>query len=153
MTLVHVAPLVGFALFLLFAAILAFTGLIGRRFVEAALILAAIAFMISRMAAHWRLRSAQKTSSAAMFQWRQAGEATVQVDDIGVHLVSPAGSRQLAFADCGDIEYAGQILYLWPRLGEPICIPGTAFPDEKGIEEFLAYARARMPRVKRAASS
>jgi hypothetical protein len=151
MTLAHVAPLVGFALFLAFATILAFTGLIGRRWVEAALILAAIAFMISRMAAHWRLHRAQKASGVAIGQWRQAGEAKVRVDDAGVYLDSAAGSRQLAFADCSDVEYAGQILYLWPRRGEPICIPGTAFPDEKGAEEFLAYARARLPRLKRTA--
>jgi hypothetical protein len=152
MTVAHVAPLVGFAAFLAFAAILAFTGLIGRRLVEAALILAAIAFMISRMVAHWRMHRAQKTSSAAIGRWRQAGEAMVRVDDAGVYLDNAAGSRRLAFADCGEVEYAGQILYLWPRLGEPICIPETAFAAEDGAQEFLAYARARIARVKSAAS-
>ncbi len=44
----YVAPLVVFVLLLLFVAILAFSGLVGRRMAEAALLLGAIAFLATR---------------------------------------------------------------------------------------------------------
>ena len=62
------------SLLIVFIAILTLTGLLGRRLGEAALILAAIAFMASRMIAHWRLRGAQKNSLANAAALHEAGE-------------------------------------------------------------------------------
>jgi hypothetical protein len=137
----HVAPLVAFALFLAFVAILTFTGLLGRRFGEAALLLAAIVFMASRMVAHWRLRGAQKTSLAAAASLHEAGETIVRVDASGLRFENAAGSRRLAFADCDEAENAGGIVYLWPRKGEPAFIPAHAFASEAAAQEFLDWVR------------
>jgi hypothetical protein len=142
LSLTHVAPLVGFVLFVAFVAILAMTGLLGRRLGEAALILGALAFMVFRMAAHWRLRGAQKNSLAAIAASGQVGQATARLDDSGLHVESAAASRHLAFADCDEAEDAGGIIYLWPRSGEPVFIPARAFPSEQAAHEFVAFARA-----------
>jgi hypothetical protein len=143
----HVAPLVAFALFVAFVAILTLTGLIGRRFGEGALILAAIAFMAARMTAHWRLRGAQKNSLATMNALQKAGPVVVRLDDLGLCLETPAGSRQFSFADCGDVEHAGGMIYLWPRKGEPAFVPTRAFADEQAVQEFLGLVRAGMKRA------
>ena len=55
----HLAPLTAFALIIVFASALALTGLISRRAGEATLILAGAAFMIQRLATHWRIRRAR----------------------------------------------------------------------------------------------
>jgi hypothetical protein len=143
----HVAPLVAFALFLAFIAILTFTGLLGRRLGEAALLLAAIVFMASRMVAHWRLRGAQKNSLAAAAALHEAGETIVRVDASGLCFDNAAGSRRLAFADCDEAEGAGGIVYLWPRRGEPAFIPAQAFANEAAAQEFLDWVRAKIRRV------
>ena len=147
LSLRHVAPLVGFMLFVAFVAILASTGLLGRRLGEAALIVGAIAFMASRMAAHWRLRGARRSSLAAMAALQEVGQAMVRLDDSGLHVESAAGSRHLAFADCDEAEDAGGIIYLWPRDGEPAFIPARAFPSEQAAREFLALVRAGVARA------
>lgn len=147
LSLTHVAPLVGFVLFITFVAILATTGLLGRRLGEAALIIGALAFMAFRMAAHWRLRGARKSSLAAMAALREVGEATAQLDNSGLHVENAAGSRHLAFADCDEAEEAGGIIYLWPLDGDPAFIPARAFPDEYAAREFLAFARAGVARA------
>lgn len=147
LSLTHVAPLVGFVLFVAFVAILAFTGLLGRRLGEAALIGSAIAFMASRMSAHWRLRGARKNSLAAMIALQKAGRAMVRLDDSGLHVETAAGSRHLAFADCDEAEDAGGMIYLWPREGEAAFIPARAFPSEQAAREFLALARAGVARA------
>jgi len=144
LSLRHVAPLVGFVLFVTFVAILVSTGLLGRRLGEAALIVGAIAFMAFRMAAHWRLRGARKASLAAVIALQKAGQAIVRLDDSGLLVESAAGSRHLAFADCEEAENAGGMIYLWPRNGEPAFIPARAFPSEQAAREFLAIVRARV---------
>ena len=146
-SLTHFAPLVAFVLFVVFVAILTMTGLLGRRYGEAALIVGALAYMASRMAAHWRLRGAQKNSLAAMAAWRAVGQATARLDDFGLHIESAAGSRHLAFVDCDETEDAGGIIYLWPRRGDPAFIPARAFPDEQAARDFLAFARAGVARA------
>jgi len=146
-SLTHVAPLVGFVLFVAFIAVLATTGLLGRRLAEGALIVGAIAFMASRMAAHWRLRGARESSRAAMIALQKVGQAMVRLDDSGLHIESAAGSRHLAFADCDEAEDAGGIIYLWPRNGEPAFIPARAFPSEQAAREFLGFIRARIARA------
>jgi hypothetical protein len=140
----HVAPLVVFTLFLTFVAILTFTGLLARRLGEAALILAAIAFMASRMAAHWRLRGAQKNSFASAAAWQAAGETRAWADEAGLRLENAAGSRRIVFADCDEVENAGGIIYLWQRSGEPAFLPARAFGGEQAAQEFLKTTRARI---------
>lgn len=147
LSLTLVAPLVGFVLFVAFVAILTATGLLGRRLGEAALIIGALAFMASRMAAHWRLRGARKSSFAAVAAWREAGEATARLDDSGLYLENAMRSRYLAFAECDEAEDAGGIIYLWPRNGDPAFIPARAFPNEQAAREFLAFARAGVARA------
>jgi hypothetical protein len=147
LSLTHVAPLVGFVLFVAFVAILTATGLLGRRPGEAALIIGALAFMASRMAAHWRLRGARNSSFAAAAALRDVGEATARLDASGLHVESAAGSRHLAFADCDEAEDAGGIIYLWPRNGDPAFVPARAFPSEQAALEFLAFARAGIARA------
>ena len=149
LSLTLVAPLVGFVLFVAFAAILTATGLIGRRLGEAALIIAAVAFMASRMAAHWRMRGARAGSLAAVTALQKAGEARVRLDDGGLVVETAAGLRRLSFADCDEAEDAGGIIYLWPRAGEPTFIPARAFASEQAAREFLAFVRARIARARR----
>ena len=50
----------------LFASILALTGFIGRRAGEATVLLAAAAFMIQRLATHWRIRRARALGRTAI---------------------------------------------------------------------------------------
>jgi hypothetical protein len=142
----HVAPLVVFTLFLIFVAILTFTGLLARRLGEAALILAAIAFMASRMAAHWRLRGAQKNSLAAALAWQAEGETKAWVDESGLRLENAAGSRRVVFADCDEVEDAGGMIYLWQRSGEPAFLPARAFEGDKSAQEFVKTVRGRLGR-------
>ncbi|WP_158816198.1 hypothetical protein [Methylocapsa sp. S129] len=145
----HVAPLVAFALFVAFVVILTLTGLIARRFGEGALILAAIAFMAARMAAHWRLRGAQKSNLAAMTALQEAGQVVVRLDDSGLRMESAGGSRQFAFADCDEAEEAGGIIYLWRRQGAPAFIPAHAFAGDQAAQEFLAFLRDGIRRAAR----
>ncbi|MGA2042221.1 MAG: hypothetical protein ABSG83_02505 [Roseiarcus sp.] len=143
----HAAPLVAFTLLVTFVAILAFAGLLGRRRAEAALIVAAMAFMAVRMAAHWRLRSARNRNFAALDALRRAGMARIRLDDSSLHLETSAGARRLRFADCDEAEDAGAILYLWPRAGAPAVIPVSAFADERAARDFLALLRAAIGRA------
>jgi uncharacterized MAPEG superfamily protein len=147
LSLAHVAPLVAFGLFIAFVVILSLTGLIGRRLGEGALILAAIAFMAARMAAHWRLRGAQRSSLASLTALQQAGQVVVTLDDRGLRMETAAESRQISFADCHEAEEAGEILYLWRRQGEPAFIPAHAFTSEQARQEFLAFVRTRIKRA------
>jgi hypothetical protein len=143
---VHVAPLVAFCLFLAFTGILIFTGLIGRRLGEAALILAVIAFMASRMMAHWRMRGAQKKSFAAALALRNAGRIVIRIDASGLHVETAAGARCLSFAECEAAEEAGGMLYLWPRKGEPAFLPARAFASGRAAQEFVARLRLEIRR-------
>ena len=59
-----------------FASVLALTGLISRRAGEATLILAAAAFMIQRLANHWRIRRARREGRAAIARLQSAGAVT-----------------------------------------------------------------------------
>jgi hypothetical protein len=145
----HVAPLVAFALAILFVAILTLTGLIGRGAGEGALILAAIAFMAARLVAHWRLRRARQKSLAAAVAAQADGEVTVHLEDAGLLVETAAGSRRLRFADCVEAELAGGIVYLWPRAGAPAFIPEGAFADEQAAQAFLALLRQGIGRAER----
>jgi hypothetical protein len=143
LSLHHAAPLVAFALALTFVAILAFTGLIGRRLAEGALILAALAFMATRMAAHWGLRRARKQSLATIAT-PELGEVVARVDAAGLIVESGEGARRLDFSACVEAEYGGGVVYLWPRVGAPAFIPARAFESEEAAQAFTALLRARV---------
>lgn len=147
LSLSHVAPLVAFALFVAFVVILILTGLIGRRFGEGAMILAAVAFMAVRMAAHWRLRGAQKNALAAMKALQAAGLIVVTVEDSGLRMQTAVRSQVFDFADCDEAEEAAGMIYLWPRKGAPALMPTRALPDEQTVREFLGFVRGRLKRA------
>ena len=147
----HAAPLAAFVLSLLFVAILAFAGLIGRRPAEGALILATIAFMAARMAAHWRLRTARLRAQGAMDALRSAGPVRVRLDDSGLDMEAGAGARRIAFADCDEAEDAGGIVYLWARGAAPAVIPVSAFANEQTRRDFVDALRAGIKRAEPAA--
>ena len=133
----HVAPLVAFTLVLAFAAILALTGLIARRLAEAAIILAAMAFMASRMAAHWRMRRAQSRPSVA----RGPAPTLVAMDASGLSVRTPAGVRRIEFRACREAEITGALIYLWSDNDEPAVIPTRAFASDADADQFVANLR------------
>lgn len=122
----HHAPLATFVLVILFASILAFTGLIGRRAGEIAILLAAIAFMVQRLATHWRLHGARRKARAALMQAR--GEQTVRIDPRTLTVETEGTPRRLLFSEVEDAENAGGLVYLWPRLNGPVVLPTRALP-------------------------
>src|ERR1700727_3674909 len=77
----HVAPLTAFALVMSFASMLALTGLISRRAGEATIILAAAAFLVQRLASHWRIRRARSAGQAAIERLQAAGSVTATFSD------------------------------------------------------------------------
>jgi hypothetical protein len=138
----HVAPLAAFVLIVAFAAILSLTGLIARRLGEAILIVAALAFMMQRLSAHWRLRAAQKGSGARIERLKSAGEMTLKADDQGVSLSNAGGGVATSWSACVEVEDAGGILYLWSRDKEPLFIPVRALDGQSAA--VLSFARARI---------
>jgi hypothetical protein len=142
----HVAPLVAFVLLTAFAAILALTGLIARRPAESLIIVAAIAFMVSRLAAHWRLRSARSTSAAAIFA-RRAAPMRIVAEATGLRLETASGVTRLDYRDCRDAESTGALIYLWSVSDEPAVIPIRAFSSEEAAGQFLALVRAGLKRA------
>jgi hypothetical protein len=143
----HVAPLVAFALFIAFVAILTFTGLMARRLGEAALIVAAVAFMAARMITHWRMRAFQKSGAAAANALQSSGPMFARLDGSGVRIESAAGAVHFAFADCSEAEEADGIIYLWPRTGSPAFIPAEAFASEEQARMFLVSVRQGIKRA------
>ena len=125
----HLAPLAAFALVLLFVSILAVTDLIGRRAAQASILLAAAAFMIERLAAHWRIRRSRNRGRRAMECFAADGALTARVDGAGVTLEGAALSRRLEYVNCEEAEDAGGLIYLWPRDGPPIVLPARVFRE------------------------
>ena len=122
----HVAPLTAFALIMAFASVLALTGFISRRAGEATLILAAAAFMIQRLASHWRIRRARRKGSAAIARLQSAGALTATFDNETLSLDVDGRTQCLRYADCEDAEDVGGLIYVWPRDGGPIVVPTRA---------------------------
>jgi hypothetical protein len=145
LTLSHLAPLATFALVLLFASILALTGFISRRAGELTLILAAAAFMIQRLATHWRIRRARQGGKAAIALFQAGGALTTTIDDDGVTVAGDGRRRRIDYADCEDAEDAGGLIYLWPREGAPIVLPTRALADGEAAR-FLARIKGRLGR-------
>ena len=99
------APLTAFALVMAFASVLALTGLISRRAGEATIILAAAAFMIQRLATHWRIRRARSDGRAAIARLQSAGALTATFGDETLSFDIDGRTLSLRYADC---EQAGR---------------------------------------------
>ena len=125
----HWAPLTAFVLIMTFASVLALTGLINRRAGEATLILAAAAFMIQRLATHWRIRRSRREGRAAIAPLQSAGALTATFDDETLSFDVDGRTLHLRYADCEEAEDAGGLIYVWPRDGAPIVLPTRAVSD------------------------
>jgi hypothetical protein len=140
----HVAPLTAFALVMAFATVLALTGLISRRSCEATILLAAAAFMIQRLASHWRIRRARSDGRAAIGPLRSAGELKATFGDEALSFDMDGRTLNLRYADCEQAEDAGGLIYIWPRNGGPIVVPTRALADAEEAARLLSCLSARI---------
>jgi hypothetical protein len=147
----HVAPLTGFALVMAFATVLALTGLISRRAGEATIILAAAAFMIQRLASHWRIRGARSAGQAAIVRLRSASAVTATFGDETLSFDVDGRTLKLRYADCEQAEDAGGLIYVWPRSGAPIVAPTRALADAEEAARLLSHLSARIGNERRTA--
>jgi hypothetical protein len=140
----HVAPLTAFALVMAFATVLALTGLISRRAGEATILLAAAAFMIQRLASHWRIRRARSDGRAAIGPLRSAGALKATFGDEALSFDMDGRTLNLRYADCEQAEDAGGLIYIWPRNGVPIVVPTRAMADGDEAARLLSRLSARI---------
>jgi hypothetical protein len=147
----HVGPLTAFALVMAFATVLALTGLISRRAGEATIILAAAAFMIQRLASHWRIRRARSNGRAAIGPLRSAGALKATFGDEALSFDMDGRTLNLRYADCEQAEDAGGLIYIWPRNGVPIVVPTRAMADAEEAARLLSRLSARIENERRAA--
>jgi hypothetical protein len=142
----HLAPLTAFGLAIVFASVLALTGLISRRAGEATFILAAAAFMIQRLANHWRIRRARREGRSAIARLQSAGALTATFENDALSLAVDGRIERLCYADCEEAEDAGGLIYLWPSAGLPVVIPIRTLPGAGEASRLVAQVRARMRR-------
>ena len=140
----HLAPLTAFALVMAFATVLALTGLISRRSGEATILLAAAAFMIQRLASHWRIRRARSDGRAAIGPLRSAGALKATFGDEALSFDMDGRTLNLRYADCEQAEDAGGLIYIWPRNGVPIVVPTRALADAEEAARLLSRLSARI---------
>jgi hypothetical protein len=140
----QLAPLAAFGFVMAFASILALTGLVSRRHGEIALLLAATAFMLHRLASRRRFLLARRESAASIEAIRSAGVVVVAVDKQGLTFHGAAAPARWNFVDCVEAEDAGGMIYLWPRAGAPAFLPTRAFPSAEAAADFVNYVRVRM---------
>jgi len=146
----HVAPLTAFALVMAFATVLALTGLISRRAGEATILLAAAAFMIQRLASHWRIRRARSDGRAAIGPLRSAGALKATFGDEALSFDIDGRTLNLRYADCEQAEDAGGLIYIWPRNGVPIVVPTRAMADAEEAVRVLSRLSTRIGNERRA---
>jgi hypothetical protein len=146
----HVAPLTAFVLILAFASVLALAGLISRRAGEATIILAAAAFMIQRLANHWRIRSARSEGRAAIGRLQSASAVTAAFGDQILSFDVDGHTLKLPYADCEQAEDAGGLIYVWPRIGAPIVVPTRALADADEAARLLSRLSAQIGNGRRA---
>jgi hypothetical protein len=140
----HVAPLTAFALVMAFATVLALTGLISRRAGEATIILAAAAFMIQRLASHWRIGRARSDGRAAIGRLQSAAALKATFGDEALSFDMDGRTLNLRYADCEQAEDAGGLIYVWPRNGAPIVVPTRALADAEEAARLLSRLSARI---------
>jgi len=137
----HHAPLAAFVLTLLFASILGFTDLISHRAAEIVILLAAAAFMIQRLAAHWRLSGARARGRAALAETERS--QIVTLDDDGAIIEGRAARVRIPYGEMEEAEDAGGLVYLWPKSGPPIVLPTRAL-NEGEAPRLAAEAKRRI---------
>jgi hypothetical protein len=147
----HVAPLTAFALIMAFASVLALTGLISRRAGEATILLAAAAFMMQRLASHWRIRSARSEGRAAIGRLQSASAVTATFGDDALSFDIDGRTLNLRYTDCEQAEDAGGLIYIWPRNGVPIVVPTRAVADPEEAARLLSRLSARIGNERRPA--
>jgi len=138
----HVAPLTAFALIMAFASVLALTGLISRRAGEATILLAAAAFMIQRLATHWRIHRARSDGQAAIARLQSAVALTATLDDETLSLDIDGRTLSVRYADCEDAEEVGGLIYVWLREDGPIVVPTRALADGDGAARLISRLSA-----------
>lgn len=143
LTVRHHAPLAAFALTLLFAAILGKTDLIGRRAAEAAMLLAAMAFMIQRLWTHRRIWRARSRARAEVERLLANRALTATIEDAAVREGGGPAPRRMRLADCREAEEAGGLVYLWSGTGAPIVLPGRILADGDAAR-VVAWLRDRI---------
>jgi len=146
LTAAHFAPLAAFVLTILFIAILALTGLLGRRSAEAALLVSAAAFLAQRLLTRRCFFVSRRLAEAEIERLRAAGPQVLSVEAEGLRLDGGPAPRRWRFADCLDAEDAGGLVYLWPRQGAPAIAPTRIFADETEASRFAQFLRSRLPR-------
>ena len=146
----HLAPLVAFALIMAFASVLALTGLISRRAGEATIILSAAAFMIQRLASHWRVHGARREGRAAVARLQSAGAVTATFDDDALSLNVDGRTRRLCYAECEEAEDAGGLIYVWLREGAPIVVPTRALADGEEATRLVSRLSSRIRSIRSA---
>jgi len=146
LTAAHFAPLAAFILAILFVAILALTGLLGRRPAEAALLICAAAFLVQRLVTRRRFFVSRRLAEAEIESLRAAGPLTLTVEADGLRLDGLAAPMRWPFADCVEAEDAGGFVYLWPRQGAPAIAPARIFHDPEEASRFAQFLRSRLPR-------
>ena len=147
----HVAPLTAFAMVMAFATVLALTGLISRRAGEATIILAAAAFMIQRLASHWRISRARSDGQAAIGRLRSAAALKATFGDEATSFDVDGRTLNLRYADCEQAEDAGGLIYVWPRNGAPIVAPTRVMADAEEAARLLSHLSARIGNGRRTA--
>jgi hypothetical protein len=142
----HLAPLAAFTLAILFIAILALTGFVPQRPAEAALLIAAAAFLIQRMATRRRFYRLRRIAASEIEALGAAEQLTLSVGATGLRLEGAKAPMNWEFANCLDAEDAGGLVYLWPRQGAPAIAPARVFRDAGETSQFVRYLNARLPR-------
>ncbi len=144
LTASHQAPLAAFVLVMLFAAILALTGLVTRRAGEIAILIAASSFMIQRLGTHhriWRVRNKGRVE----IERRLSGLVTTTIEADGVTQTNASGAWRLLFLDCIEAEEAGGLIYLWERNAAPVVLPSRLFAEDQAAR-LLTWLRRRVQR-------
>ena len=142
----HFAPLAAFVLAILFIAVLALTGLLGRRPAEAALLVCAAAFLLQRLATRRRFFVSRRVAEAEIERLRAAAPLVLSVEADGLRLDGGPEPTRWRFADCLEAEDAGGLVYLWPRQGAPAIAPTRVFRDQTEAARFAQFLRSRLPR-------
>jgi hypothetical protein len=140
----HLAPLTAFALIIVFASVLALTGLVSRRAGEATLILAAAAFMMQRLANHWRIRRARREGHSAIARLQSAGALTATFGNDALTLDVDGRMERLCYAECEEAEDAGGLIYVWLREGAPIVVPTRALADPDEAARLMSRLSGRI---------
>jgi hypothetical protein len=147
----HVAPLTAFTLVMAFAAVLALTGLISHRAGEATILLAAAAFMIQRLASHWRISGARRDGRAAIARLQSAAALKATFGEEALSFDVDGRTLNLRYADCEQAEDAGGLIYIWPRSGVPIVVPTRVVADADEAARLLSRLLARIGNERRPA--